>query len=758
MTNSNLRRFWFFGIAVTALGLGTTTYVWVTGAPDKSTVRQTTGDIEVIHEKVLVSGHEQKGIGRVAPGDRIVTETAGRARLDLVEGVSVLLDVSTEVGVDVGKLDLHAGRLFVDSPDGRIITLRAGDLTARISASKVAIERSSRAHQLSLYCAQGEVVATVKGQSQRVESGETLQLDGEHFRVEPERAFDDWTLGLAVPWQTQKLSRSSLPEVWVYSDQGEPEGQLHTSNQKIDVNLDGELSRTISKTQYFNGNERSVTPTVRVALPPKAQLNSVSFARKSTDTPTIATLSLCQADLSKKAAISGFEWSGNGWITGNLPTVAPGEALELTLEYSEWQDIDAGETTYRHPFAKGIDAPQIGELSVRVDASLARSKRLVANRGATRKGDVLSWHAADIRPSDDWVVSYVPAAIKAKEARAYVESISEKGDPFVLVRLEAPPRPVIPVRVALVIDISASVGVSGLELSRNLVEALLGNLSTNDSALVVVADAEQHALLGNKPTVVSAGLQKRLQLELSQLRPGGASDIAQALEFAADKLDGASDANKFQNAIVYLGDGKPTLGTLDMDQIRGRLMRRTGGMPKLSAVALGRASDVWQMAKLVSGAGELHTVNDRAEAAVIATRLVSSLQRPSYNDFRIDLGPEIDRTYPRNGRSVIAQSTVTAYGRLRGTLPQKVKVTYFEEGEPKSLEYPLQRLSLPEGADVARRWAEQRLFELSSSAEGLQPALLLAKEYRLLTPWSAWVSQNERQTDRLVARPSKQKS
>jgi tetratricopeptide (TPR) repeat protein len=730
---------WFFAVAVTVMGLITISTVYLFSSGKKQLSRQTTGDVEVIHSKVYVAGHEQKGLGRVAPGEHVVTEGTGRARLHLVEGITALLDVSTEVAIDVGKLQLYGGKLFIDSPEGRKITLNAGELTAQLAASKTAIELLPQERRVTLYCAQGEVMVTVKGQSQRVGSGETLRWDNGKFTVEPEKAFDDWTQGLAVPWQTQKLSRSSLPEVWVYNEQGEPEALLNTTNQVVSVTLDGELATTKTVTRYYNGNDHDVKPRLRVALPPKAQLNRVSYQQLPKDTVHEATLALCDTNLSKQPGVASLEWGGNGWLSGRLPTVASGNSIELLLEYSLWQDVESQVMTYRHPFAKGIDAPQIGELRVRVDASNAGSPWLEANRGVTRTGDVLFWHASDVRPSDDWVTRYVPAVIKPKEARAYVEPSSSSEDAYVMVRFESPTRPEKPVRVALVVDISASVGGTGLELGRNLVEALLGNLSEKDSAIVVVADEEQRALLVDRPATLSKEWRKQLQLELSKLRPGGASDIGRALEYAADKLDGAADANQYENAVVYLGDGKPTLGALTSEQLRGRLARRTSGMPKLSAVALGRTADVWQLAKLVASAGEIHAVSERAEAAVVASQLVASLQEPTYGDWRIELGPEIDRVYPRVGQSVSAGSTVTAYGRLRGTLPKTIKVTYFDGGKPKFDEITLKKVSGPSGADVARRWAEQRLFELVGTKDGLKPALMLAKEHRLLTPWSTWV-------------------
>jgi tetratricopeptide (TPR) repeat protein len=724
------------GIAAAATGVAV-------AVQQPSTVKQalnraTTGDLETIHSAVSINGEPSRGIARVAEGDTISTELSGRARLRLAEGVTALLDVSSELRLDKGVLSLTRGRLFVDSPEGRVISVRAGDVDARVTAAKVAMGRDPKQDRTHLYCAQGEVMLSQKGAPSRVESGESATVANAKLTIEPEKAFEDWTGGLAVPWETKQLSRSALPEVWSRSDDGEPEGSLHISAEEVGVVLNGELAVTKTRTRYYNGQDRLVTPTVRLALPPSAQLTNVEYALTTSATHERAQVRVCQSELVRQPSSLGLEWSGNGWLSGKLPQVSAGGSIDLILEYSEWLPSQGSTTTYRYPMGASSGSPVIGELSVKIDAERTQTPFLNANASATVEGKKLSWQAADARPNDDWVVTYAPSVVKAGVARAYVQTLPGEADPYLMVRAETPSEPALPVRLGVVVDASRSMGATGLDLARSVVDALLGNLSARDSVLVMTADERSEPVGGPKPLAATAELAQKISTELWKSRSQGATHLAAALQQAADRLDGAPDASAYRSMLVYVGDGRPTLGELTSEGIRKRLGNRAGGVPRLSAVAIGAQADRWLLSRVVAGAGPVDVVLDRSEAARVAERIMAAAEEPVVADVRFDLGPTVDRLYPREARAVTAGTTATVFGRLRGPLPRSIGLILRDGHTERSLDYRVEGVARPEGADVARRWAERRVEDLALGNEGLEPALLLAQQHALLVPFTGW--------------------
>jgi tetratricopeptide (TPR) repeat protein len=733
------------GIAA-ALGLGAALGV-VSRKATAFVKRATLGDLEVIHSHVLVGAQAQQGTSRLAAGDHIATQAAGRAKLRLADGVTALLDGASEVVLASGRIELLHGRLFIDSPEGRRIEVATGHLQAPVSASKVAFERTLDGSLTKIFCAQGEVLVSAEAAVTRVPSGETLTASAGKTLVAPEQAFDDWTGGLAVPWAAKPLARSALADVWATTEQGDPLTPLHVSAEVVQVALTGEFATTRSKTRYYNGNDGTVTPTVRLALPQNAILTKVAHRLSTQPQSFDASIEICQQELTSEPTSARLEWAGNGWIAGALPQVPAGGSIDLELEYGQWLTAQSGRMTYRYPMGQKDEPPLIGELSIEIDAAGCGAPTVEANSGAIIEGKKLVWRAADAKPSDDWVVSYSPTLLRPKVARAYVESSKDGGDPYVMLRAETEARATQGVQLAIIVDSSRSVGLSGLELSRQIVDALLGNLSERDTVIAFAADEEPKAVGPAVPSPNTKALRERILSELSQIRPGGASHLAKALERAADAIDSV-DGEESSRIVVYLGDGRPSLGELTADRIRAQLQRRSHGIPRIAGIAVGPNADRWLLARLVAGSGPVFTVLDRSEAAKVAASVVSAAEESTHRDVKFDLGPAVDRIYPREGRAVASGSTAVVVGRLRGPLPETVQLSRRDGASIETETLRVEAQSSPSEGEVARRWALARIDEIVAGSEGIAPALNLAQQQRLLLPWTEWVLDPSQQRTR----------
>src|SRR5262249_51555879 len=152
---------------------------------------------------------------------------------------------------------------------------------------------------------------------------------------------------------------------------------------------------------------------------------------------------------------------------------------------------------------------------------------------------------------------------------------------------------------------------------------------------------------------------------LAALRPGGASDFGAALESAADVLPADVDGAM----VVYVGDGWATVGDPDFEAVRARLARRAGGIPRLRAVPGGPVANRFGLAGRVRGSGPVIEIAERGDAAAAAVTLLAGALEPAVDGVELDLGPTVDRVYPRGGRSVATRETAFAVGRLRGGLP-----------------------------------------------------------------------------------------
>src|SRR5262249_44477548 len=103
-----------------------------------------------------------------------------------------------------------------------------------------------------------------------------------------------------------------------------------------------------------------------------------------------------------------------------------------------------------------------------------------------------------------------------------------------------------------------------------------------------------------------------------------------------------------------------------------------------------------------------------------------------------DLGSTIDRIYPREARAALSGSTVTVAGRLRGKLPDRIGFRFRKGATLVQETRPLTSVTVPRGADVPKRWASARIAEMAARGDGIESAVAIAAQAKLLTPWTSW--------------------
>lgn len=707
----------------------------------------TVGDIRAVHADVTVSKRPVQGEQRLSDGDSVATGPDGRARLRLDDGTIVAVDAATRFTLHGSKLELETGRVFVQGGVAARteVTLRGTSTTVASSAAAF----DSRGQKAMVYCAQGELMLNASGSQLRVGSGETASLDGKSSSVAPEKAFEDWTGGLAVPWTSALGERSAIPNVRAVNDRTDPGTDLVIRSQKVVVDIDGELAVTKTRTTYFNGGSSSQHAKLQLALPSSAIVRGVT--RSIGGKTSSANL---QAAHEAAGLGAGLAFAGGGWLSGDLGGVPAGQTLDFELEYAEWLPTRAGRAAYRFPMAADEKTGIVGELSVEVDATRTKTPFLTASAGSTVKDGTVHYRQADVRPTGDLVVELSPNVVRESAARAYVVNAQRANDdPFVMIRTEVPERSEASVTLAVVVDSSMSVGSAALETERAVVDAILEGLGPRDKLVVLAADQTLRPMGPAAPTAVSSAVREQVRAALGSLRASGASNLGSALQQAADILDSPSRGELAGSGmVVYIGDGRPSVGEPDAEHIRRLIARRVGGLPRLGAVAVGASADRWLLAKLVAGVGAVYEVGDRADAARAGAKLLADALQPTLRDVDLDLGSTVDRIYPREGRAVLAGSTVTVLGRLRGKLPTHVGFRFRDGSKLVKESRPIYRTLLPPGQDIIKRWVTARIEDVATRGEGAPPAIVLATENQLLTPWTSWFFPGETGSESLAHR------
>jgi hypothetical protein len=245
------------------------------GLSNEIDVEYTVGDLVSVHDDVTVAGAKVEGQLRLSEGRPVQTSAQGRARLVLDTGVTIALDGETTVELSEGKLSVKAGRVFVHAEENPLSVLW-GKAQTKVASSSVAFDVSKKENSRT-YCAMGEITITGVAGQHRVEAGETATISGGEIRVLPEKAFEDWTGGLAAPLISEIEGKSAIPHVRARSGVDDAGAPLVVRSHQVDTKIVGEVAVTRGTTTYFNGSDTSGEAHVRLAVPDGAMVTEVSI-------------------------------------------------------------------------------------------------------------------------------------------------------------------------------------------------------------------------------------------------------------------------------------------------------------------------------------------------------------------------------------------------------------------------------------------------------------------------------------------------
>jgi Ca-activated chloride channel family protein len=445
-----------------------------------------------------------------------------------------------------------------------------------------------------------------------------------------------------------------------------------------------------------------------------------------------------------------LEWDAPGVYRARLYPIGPGESRRVVVRYAEWLGRSGarGERRlYVYPMAAdGSESslPHIEELTARIDLAKAGATEVRVGMAGSRDGNVVVVRAQDHVPRADLSVELFDAGTKSARGyravhrpdlealppsqRAEATRLAQNEADYLLVPVRAAdvPAPAGGLDLAIVVDASAATDAPALALARAATNALLAHLGKDDRAAVWAGDDALRPLLEDRAELapVDEATRRRISATLANLERGGASDLGAMLAAAAQKLDPAR-----RGAVVYIGDGVPTVGELGLVELSER-MSKQARPTRVFALGIGDAADMGILKGLARGAFA-ERVGDESGAARAALRLLEQAERPVWLGTSVDLGGSVERIFPRELSAMVADESVLVVGRLLpGALPSSVLV----RGPHGEQESSLAVAALDDRGDLRQRWAEGRLAQLIDEGTGRAAMVDLGSRHGIITP------------------------
>lgn len=689
---------------------------------------------------------------RLVDGSVVQLEPSALVWLRRDSGARLLIAGPAKFSLRADAVKFETGRVFVDAPPGVAVALDtpSGRLMPSDVRASIEIGKTTRAYVL-----RGELAL----KDLRVRAGEELSLAGDKASVAAVTAWNDWTGGLATADESASPSPFGVGTVGARDpgERGTPRFALTIQRLDVSVRVDGDFVVTEVDQRFFNPASKKVEGIYRFRAPEGASIqrfgvdrdDKIAWGRvKESAAASVQYQANVYAGSTEDPAL--LEWDGPGSYRARLYPIGPGETRRVVVRYTEWlsRTGDKGQRRlYVYPMAaSGAEAslPRIENFSLNVQFGLARAKDVRVGMKAERRGNEIVVSEHDFIPRSDFFLELFDDGVQ------HLTAYRAKHDPDLLVlppndrgrareskAVEAPyvlipvrgqdlPKPEGGLDLAVVVDASAANDAGAMALSKAATNALLSHLSSEDRAMVWAGADGLRPLLPEMKTAVAVDepLRRSVSIALSSLERGGATDLGGMLAEAARSLD-----PKRRGAVVYIGDGRPTVGELALTELNEKL----AALPRpVRVFSLGIGGETnMALLKGVARGGFAERVDDAHQAAQVALSVFEHAERPAWLGVALDLGPNVERVLPKDASTLVAGATTWVVARVTGTLPEKVKLTRVG-GEAR--EHRLELRSLDDEGDLRRRWADMRLSELLEQGVGRAALVDLGMRYGIVTP------------------------
>jgi Flp pilus assembly protein TadD len=702
-------------------------------------VAPTCASLEVLHAGVSVraaSGAAQspRVQARVETEGRVRTTAEGRAIVRTDDGLELRLAGDTEVSFPDGHPRVERGRVFVTAWGDDERSLAVGtEVTLGLGDAAVEAERTPSG-EVRVITVRGEVGWRSASAQGRLAQGEALSGQGS-LAVRPAAVWDDWTGGAASPQGAAQRGALGAGEALIHAGDGEAPTVLAVNEHRVNVSVEGDVAITTVSQRFFNGSDQTAPVEYRVRLPEGAIVSGFSVEHGEY---RIAARPGTVASLNRQGGVPALLASPEGGLYARLDALPPGQTVRCELQYVEWLVHEHGRRTYTYPMGDPVAPPFVGEFFFELSANHANVGALRGPAGSQLLGTQrLRFARSDFRPRADFHVELLDERPpESPSARVWLsDPTHDGGERYALVDVTVPPAPEQGSDLVVVVDDSAAMDGGTLSIASAAVDAILHQLGPNDRIALMFGDLRSRPAAGIAGQLLPASPARREAIldAIARARPGGATNLQGMLADAYAQLD-----PRRNGAVIYLGDGMPTMGALDPARLVDETLRVAPDL-RLYVVALGNDAHPEVLAPLAARGGLVVRAGDQAEAVSAALRLAAHAMRPVLRDVVIDVGPTVAHPLPSSIEQWVAGEPLRVVGELTGGAPRTIRVRARQGGEVRTWTLAARVDGVNDAGDIRRRWglARIRALELSGASRGALADL--GVRFGLVTPMSALV-------------------
>ena len=590
-------------------------------------------------------------------------------------------------------------------------------------------------------------------------------------------AFFSFFLGAAAYAQPGESEDRTLSPYFFVKSEGSQTDQLPLKATSAAVNISGVIADVLVTQVYKNEGKR---PLEAIYVFP-ASTRAAVYGMKMTIGERVIEAKISKREDARKEyeqakqqgkSASLLEQQRPNVFQMNVANILPGDEIKVELKYTELlvptdrvyefmyptvagprysnqpaETAPLSEKWVQNPYLRQGEAPPYRfQITVNLTAGMPIKEIFCSSHKVSAVYDGPSSAAVRLDPADnlagnrDFILRYRLDGDRVQSGLLLYEGGEEN---FFLLMMQPPKRVAqeqIPGREYIfIVDVSGSMFGFPLEISKKLLNNLIGNLRPTDKFNLLLFSGGSSVMSEESLPATPENIQRALFL-IDRQKGGGGTELLPALERAL-KL---KKTENYSRTVVIATDGYVTVEEEVFD-----LMRKNLGQANMFTFGIGTAVNrhlIEGMARV--GMGEAFVITKAEEALAQAERFRKMIQFPLLTQIKVDFkGFGAYDVEPLAIPDVLAERPVLVFGKWRGQPGGKITLSGLS-GNGAYREGIEVRSAKPSPMNSALRylWARHRITLLSDYNQ-LRPNEQRAKEvtelglsYNLLTAYTSFIA------------------
>lgn len=547
-----------------------------------------------------------------------------------------------------------------------------------------------------------------------------------------------------------------------------PYAPLEVVYHHVTVQIDGQVATTSVDQEFYNPNPAQLEGTYLFPVPKGAQIDKFQMDIGG----KMVAAELLSADKARKIYEdivrrakdpALLEYADRDVFKVRVFPIEAHGKKRIKLSYTEVLKVDAGLVGYVYPLnTEKFSAKPIKDLSLKVELQSDRplkaiyspSHKVEIKRHGAQRATV-GFEASDTHPDTDFALYFALEKDELGVNLVTHKTDSEDGYFMLLVSpgVDDKAKRVMPKDVAFVLDTSGSMAGKKLEQAKRALEFCVENLNDEDRFQLIRFSTEVEPLFDG---LVAADKhnRKRAGDYIKELKPIGGTAIDEALHQAL-VLQSREGETRYKSTgrpfvIIFLTDGKPTIGNTDENQIVEHVKHANGDRTRVFCFGIGTDVNTHLLDKITEETRAFSQyVLPEEDLEVKVSNFFSKIKEPVLADpvLRFTGEVRVTKLYPAPLPDVFRGDQLVLVGRFSGRGDSAVVLEGNVDGARREFTY---EVSFPRREDahefIPRLWATRRVGYLldeirlhGENSELKDEVTDLARKYGIVTPYTAYL-------------------